>query len=88
MSHGSWHEVIDTKGNAFNGLLSEKSDDDLVNIIGSHTDTITHDEVVSTQETGETFIRRLQRNIDLGLTLLNRMCKKLMLQGSLIPSDR
>jgi hypothetical protein len=76
--------VVDTKGNAFNGQLFEKADENLVFVNGTSTGKIPHDEVVSIQETGTTFIRRLQGNVDLGVNVAQSNAQKnVTLQGDL-----
>lgn len=74
--------VIDTKGNAFNGEVFEKADENFVTINGISTGKIPHNEVVSIQETGETFVRRLQGSVDVGLNFAQSNAQKnLTLQG-------
>jgi Protein of unknown function, DUF481 len=74
--------VIDTKGNAFNGEVFEKADENFVTINGTITGKIPHNEVVSIQETGETFVRRLQGSVDVGLNFAQSNAQKnLTLQG-------
>ncbi|RSL15411.1 uncharacterized protein DUF481 [Edaphobacter aggregans] len=76
--------VADTRGNAFNGILSEKTDQSFLTIVGSTTGKISHDEVVSIQQTGETFVRRLKGSIDLGLDFAQSNSQKnLTLQSDL-----
>jgi hypothetical protein len=75
--------IIDTKGKALSGALSEKASEHLVRVTGDK-DGIPHDDVVSIQETGETFVRRLRGDIDLGLDLAQSNSQKnLTLQGDL-----
>ena len=75
--------IIDTKGKALSGVLSEKASEHLVRVTGDK-DGIPHDDVVSIQETGETFVRRLRGDIDLGLDLAQSNSQKnLTLQGDL-----
>jgi len=76
--------IADTKGNAFSGVLSESSDERIVSVTGNEKNGVPHDEVVSIQETGETFIRRLRGDIDMGISLAQSNSQKnLTLQSDL-----
>jgi hypothetical protein len=76
--------VSDTHGNAFNGMISEPVEQNVLTVIGSTTGRIPHSDVVSIQQTGETFIRRLRGSIDLGLSVAQSNSQKnLTLQSDL-----
>lgn len=76
--------VIDIKGNAFSGHLSEVADDHIVSVEGAVQKRLPHDEVVSIQQTGETFARRLRGDVDLGLSFAQSNAQKnLTLQSDL-----
>lgn len=76
--------VVDTKGHAFSGTLSEAPIDYIIRIDGSPNGQIPHTEVVSIQETGQTFARSLQGDVDLGLSFARSNAQKnLTLQGDL-----
>jgi hypothetical protein len=76
--------VVNDKGDAFSGHLSETADEHIVKVAGASQVSIPHDEVVSIQETGETFVRRLRGDIDLGLSFAQSNAQKnLTLQGDL-----
>lgn len=76
--------VIDTKGKTLSGILSETTPQHLVRVVGDNDGEIPHDAVVSIQETGETFIRRLHGDIDLGVNLAQSNSQKnLTLQSDL-----
>ena len=68
--------IIDTNGNAFSGLLSESPDEHIVSVTGSEKNGIAHTEVVSIEQTGETFMRRLRGNIDLGTSFAQSNSQK------------
>lgn len=75
--------IIDTNGKALSGILSETRTEHLVQVTGNRGG-IPHDDVVSIQETGETFVRRLRGDIDLGVDLAQSNSQKnLTLQGDL-----
>jgi Protein of unknown function, DUF481 len=77
--------IADTKGNAFSGVLSESPDEHIVSVNGGEKNGIAHNEVVSIQQTGETFIRRLRGDIDMGISLAQSNSQKnLSLQSDLI----
>jgi Protein of unknown function, DUF481 len=76
--------IVDTKGNAFSGMLSESPDEHIVSVAGGEKNGIAHKDVVSIQQTGETFIRRLRGNIDLGVSYAQSNSQKnLTLQSDL-----
>jgi hypothetical protein len=76
--------VIDTRGQTFSGILSETAPEHVVRISGTDRGEVTHDDVVSIEETGETFIRRLHGDVDLGLSFAQSNAQKnLTLQGDL-----
>jgi Protein of unknown function, DUF481 len=76
--------VVDNKGDAFSGHLSETADEHLVKVAGANQAIIPHDEVVSIQQTGETFVRRLRGDVDLGLSFAQSNAQKnLTLEGDL-----
>lgn len=75
--------IIDTKGKALSGILSETTSEHLVQVTGDKGG-IPHDDVVSIQETGETFVRRLRGDIDIGVNLAQSNSQKnLTLEGDL-----
>jgi hypothetical protein len=76
--------IVNTKGNASSGVLSESHDDRIVRVSGNETSSIAHNDVVSIEQTGETFIRRLQGSIDLGTSFAKSNSQKnLTLQSDL-----
>jgi hypothetical protein len=60
--------VVNNRGQAFSGSLSETADEHIVEVAGPKQASIPHDDVVSIQQTGETFVRRLRGDVDLGLS--------------------
>ncbi len=68
--------VVDNKGDAFSGPISEKADEHIVKVAGAEQKRIPHDEVVSIQQTGETFVRRLRGDVDLGLSFAQSNAQK------------
>jgi hypothetical protein len=76
--------VADTRGNAVDGTLLENANQAILTVIGASTNKIPHNEVVSIQQTGETFIRRLRGSIDLGSSFAQSNSQKnLTLQSDL-----
>jgi hypothetical protein len=76
--------VINTKGKALSGTIFETTPDHLVRVAGNDKAEIPHDDVVSIQETGGTFVRRLRGDIDLGVDLAQSNSQRnLTLQGDL-----
>jgi len=76
--------IVSTKGNASSGVLSESHDDRIVRVSGDETNSIAHNDVVSIEQTGETFIRRLKGSIDLGTSFAKSNSQKnLTLQSDL-----
>ena len=68
--------IVDTNGHAFSGVLSESADDHIVSVTGSEKNGIAHDNVVSIEQTGETFIRRMRGNIDVGISAVQSNSQK------------
>jgi hypothetical protein len=76
--------VVDNRGDATSGSISENTDEHIVNVNGAVSKNIPHDEVVSIQQTGETFTRRLRGDVDLGLSFAQSNAQKnLTLEGDL-----
>ena len=76
--------VVDTNGRSFSGSIEKNADENQVSVIGLSTDKIAHNDVVSIEQTGETFLRRLQGNIDVGSSLQQSNSQKnLTLQSDL-----
>jgi hypothetical protein len=76
--------IVDTKGNASSGILSESPDDHIVSVRGGDQKGIAHNDVVSIEQTGETFLRRLRGSIDLGTSFAQSNSQKnLTLQSDL-----
>jgi hypothetical protein len=76
--------VVDTNGKAYSGTLTERSTEHIVRIAGDNKGEVLHDNVVSIEQTGETFIRRLHGDIDVGLDFAQSNAQKnLTLQGDL-----
>jgi hypothetical protein len=76
--------VVDTKGHAVSGTLSETSTDHIVSIDETTQEQIPHANVVSIQETGKTFLRSLRGDVDLGLSFAQSNAQKnLTFQGDL-----
>jgi hypothetical protein len=75
--------IVDTKGNAFSGAISESTDERIVNITGEKNG-IRHDDVVSIEQTGETFMHRLRGDIDVGTSFAQSNSQKnLTMQSNL-----
>lgn len=68
--------VVDNRGDAFSGHLSETADGHIVRVEGANRASIPHDEVVSIQQTGETFVRRLRGDVDLGTSFAQSNAQK------------
>ena len=68
--------IIDTNGNAFSGQLSESPDEHIVSVTGAEKNGIPHKDVVSIQQTGETFLRRLRGSIDVGTSFAQSNSQK------------
>jgi hypothetical protein len=68
--------VVDNRGDAFSGHVSETADEHVVSVDGAVQKRIPHDEVVSIQQTGETFARRLRGDVDLGLSFAQSNAQK------------
>jgi hypothetical protein len=68
--------VVDTKGRAFSGALSETAKEHLVRTTGDDKVAIPHDDVVSIEQTGETFIRPLHGDVDIGLNFAKSNAQK------------
>jgi hypothetical protein len=68
--------VVNNKGDAFSGRLSETADEHIVKVAGATQASIPHDDVVSIQQTGETFARRLRGDVDLGLSFAQSNAQK------------
>lgn len=76
--------VIDTNGRSASGKLSETASERIVSIQELTEEKIPHEDVVSIQETGKTFFRSLQGDIDLGLSFAQSNAQKnLTVQGDL-----
>jgi hypothetical protein len=75
--------VVDTKGDSYSGAFSESPGDRTIKIAGAEI-SIPHQDVVSIEQTGETFLRRLRGDVDLGLSFAQSNAQKnLTLQGDL-----
>jgi hypothetical protein len=68
--------VIDVKGDASSGVISEAADQHIVKIAGASQKEIPHNDVVSIEQTGETFTRRLRGDFDLGLSFAQSNAQK------------
>lgn len=68
--------VVNNKGDAYSGHISETADEHIVKVAGATQASIPHDEVVSIQQTGETFVRRLRGDVDLGLSFAQSNAQK------------
>jgi hypothetical protein len=68
--------IVDTKGNAFSGQLSESPDEHIVSVTGAEKNGIPHKDVVSIQQTGETFLHRLRGSIDVGTSFAQSNSQK------------
>jgi hypothetical protein len=76
--------VVDDHGDAYSGLVSETADQHIVTVDGAGRKKIPHNQVVSIQQTGETFGRRLRGDFDLGLSFAQSNAQKnLTLDGDL-----
>lgn len=68
--------VVDTKGDSYSGSLSEAIGKHTIMIEGVEEKSIPHEDVVSIQETGKTFVRRLRGDFDLGLSFAQSNAQK------------
>jgi hypothetical protein len=68
--------VVDAKGGASSGIVSETADNHVVKVAGAASKEIPHDEVVSIEQTGETFMRRLRGDVDLGSSFAQSNAQK------------
>lgn len=68
--------VVDVKGDATSGVISESAGQHVVSIAGATKKEIPHDDVVSIEQTGETFARRLRGDVDLGLSFAQSNAQK------------
>jgi Protein of unknown function, DUF481 len=68
--------VVDAKGGASSGIVSETADKHIVKVAGATSKEIPHDEVVSIEQTGETFMRRLRGDVDLGSSFAQSNAQK------------
>jgi hypothetical protein len=68
--------VVDAKGGASSGIVSETADNHVVKVAGVASKQIPHDDVVSIEQTGETFLRRLRGDVDLGLSFAQSNAQK------------
>jgi Protein of unknown function, DUF481 len=76
--------IIDTTGKALSGELSESSDTRIVSVTGEEKAEIAHNDVVSIEQTGKTFIRRMRGDIDVGVSVAKSNSQKnLTLQSDL-----
>jgi len=77
--------VVDSKGEAFSGILSEQATTHLILIKNTSEHYIPHNDVISIEETGITFLRSLRGDLDLGLDFAQSNAQKnLTLDGDLI----
>jgi hypothetical protein len=67
--------VVDVRGNAASGVILEGPGRHVVTIAGTER-AIPHEEVVSIEQTGETFARRLRGDVDLGLSFAQSNAQK------------
>lgn len=76
--------VIDTQGRIFSGVLSETAVDHMVSIDGPPKNQVPHNEVVSIQQTGKTFVKSLKGDIDAGVSFTQSNTQgNLTVQGDL-----
>jgi hypothetical protein len=68
--------VVGVRGATFSGVISETADRHIVKIVGTSEKEVPHDDVVSIEETGETFGRRLRGDVDLGLSFAQSNAQK------------
>jgi hypothetical protein len=67
--------VVDVRGDAASGVILEAEGRHVVTIAGTNR-AIPHEEVVSIEQTGETFARRLRGDVDLGLSFAQSNAQK------------
>jgi len=60
--------IIGSDGKSYSGAMSESAEDRILRITGIDNAAIPHAEVVSIQQTGTTFVRKLRGSFDLGLS--------------------
>jgi hypothetical protein len=76
--------VSDPQGGLFTGTVNSDPETRVVTVQNSSEETLAHNDVIEIEPLGETFLKRLQGNIDLGLTLARSNSQKnLSLQGGL-----
>jgi hypothetical protein len=69
--------VMDVKGDATSGVMSEAADRHILIVNGeAGKKKIPHNQVVSIEQTGETFFRRLRGDVDLGLSFAQSNAQK------------
>jgi hypothetical protein len=76
--------VVDTKGDSYSGAFSESAEERTIIVAGANRKSIPHEDVVSIEQTGETFLRSLHGDFDLGLSFAQSNAQKnLTFQGDM-----
>jgi Protein of unknown function, DUF481 len=76
--------VTDPRGEQYSGSIAEAPQARLLAVVSASPVTLPHESVIQIEPLGETFLRRLRGNIDLGLSLARSNAQKnLTLQGGL-----
>jgi hypothetical protein len=76
--------VVDSRGQSFSGAVNETAAEHLVRIAGNKEEAIPHEQVVSIEQTGETFLHRMHGDIDVGVNFAQSNTQtNLTLQGDL-----
>jgi Protein of unknown function, DUF481 len=76
--------VADPHGKLYTGMIHEGAESRSVAVVKTSTATLPHDSVIEIEELGETFLKRLRGNIDLGLSFARSNDQKnLTLDGNL-----
>lgn len=76
--------VTNPQGALYAGTVNSDPETRIVTVENSSKETLAHDDVIEIAPLGETFLKRLQGNVDLGLTLARSNSQKnLSLQGGL-----
>jgi hypothetical protein len=68
--------VADSKGKIFSGILSEDATNRVVRLTGSNEGEVPHDDVVSIEESGATFLHRIRGDVDLGVNVAQSNAQK------------
>jgi len=68
--------VINNKGQSFSGRISEQATTQIFTVKGASEHQVPHNDVISIEETGVTFLRSLRGDFDLGLDFAQSNAQK------------